>query len=367
MATSGAVRELRPDLAGEVDLVRLSQDGARIAFVLEGGADPGIYAGPVAGPYQRIVAAEGRPVADLALSSSGAHLAYRIPAPEPGGGDRVGWALATAPGERGSLAGSALAWSPTRERLFVGDGYWHRLTRVEPTRREAHALAAFVHTPHAGFAPRIAPSPDGSRVAFTTYNTARDTVYVHSCGRRGQPLDGALPTPAPERAPDGGADEDAGTQLTWIPGASVHVYPLWSPRGGTLALFLVHVEQQKSGLVVVRDLAGDGEIFYEHDAIDGALAPAWSPSGRRFAFYRHETRSPDATHRAAAGALVDGRAGARCHQPEAQALTLLDLGTRTLSRLALPGEALGELRFRGEDELVVDGGRAAYVVGLPPA
>lgn len=156
--------------------------------------------------------------------------------------------------------------------------------------------------PH--FPPHVA---HGRRTAFTCRSVARNVTEVW--------VDDAM--------------------LTEIPGSAVHPCPFWSPDGGTLGLHVVHLEQEKSAILIVPGLKGGGEILYESDLVDLPEPGAWSPSGRSIAFLR--TKSPKHEFTKTGDAQ----------------LVLLDTETGELWPLADPGEVTGRPRFLDDRRLSV--------------
>jgi hypothetical protein len=169
--------------------------------------------------------------------------------------------------------------------------------------------------PH--FESRAAASPEGPRWAFTTRRVreGRTSVWV----------DGEL--------------------LTQVPGTAVHVAPSWSADGRTLALWIVHLEEERSALVLIPDLRGEGEVVYRSDKIDLPEAPAWSPSGRSLAILRTRTPRHEFT---------------KSGDPEA---ILLDAASGEYYPVCLPGEASGPLCW--EDGRTLDAGRRRVRFQVP--
>ena len=180
------------------------------------------------------------------------------------------------------------------------------------------ALARIVHDrddhdPH--FPPHIAVGP---KTAFTCRSVARNVTEVWV--------------------------DDA--RLTEIPGSAVHPCPFWSPDGRTLGLHLVHLEQEKSALLIVPDLKGGGEILYESDLVDLPEPGAWSPSGRSIAFLRTKAPKHEFTKTGDA-------------QP-----VLLNVATGEFCPLTDPGEVSGRPRFLDDRRLSV--GPARFEFDAPP-
>jgi hypothetical protein len=169
-------------------------------------------------------------------------------------------------------------------------------------------LQAFVRgeddgDPH--FPPHVARTVDGRRVAFSTRRVKEGVTRVW-----------------------------VGTKaLTEIPGSAVHPCLFWSPDGRHLGMLVVHLEEERSALIVFRDLQGGGEILHRHELLDGVEAPAWSPSGKSIAFLR--TRNPRHEF-------------TRAGDPE---LVLLDAETGAWHSVSKAGEATGPLIWAGERSL----------------
>ena len=159
------------------------------------------------------------------------------------------------------------------------------------------------------FEPHVAACPDGTRWAFTT-----------------------------RRVEDGLSSVWVDRRLvTEIPGSAVHPCPFWSPDGRQLGLFVVHLEQERSAMILLPDLRGEGEIVYESALVDFPESPAWSPSGRSIAFLR--TRAPRHEF-------------TRTGEPE---VTILDVATGEHFPACGAGEALGPLRWADARTLDVGG------------
>ena len=133
-------------------------------------------------------------------------------------------------------------------------------------------------------------------------------------------------------------DAPGGPKLvTQIPGSQAHVFPFWSPKGGTLGIFIVHLELDRSALIAVPHLDGEGEVLHESELVDGAEAPAWSPSGATIVFQRAE-------------------------QGGARRLAALSVAARTAWPIT---EAAGRPWFLGGGAiLAVDGGAAACTLAV---
>jgi dipeptidyl aminopeptidase/acylaminoacyl peptidase len=315
----------------EVEFVRLSPRGNRIAFVLHSGNAPGIYAGDPGDPVSalRLVEARRHSIDELAWSPDAAHLAYRIGAPL-GAMPQVAWASSTAPGEISRKPGAAFAWTPGGQALIVADVARKLLMRYAIPSGKPTELTELHDDMDPGFPPRIAVSPDGARIAFTSGRAGEDISELIVIERDGKRI---VPTP-----------------VTEIPGASVQVLPFWSPSGPTLAFFAVHEEQQKTALIVLPrlDLEGEGLILYESTFVDPPVTPAWSPSGKSIAFFCVDEED-----------RLDPALGP-CPAPSH--LVLLDAYRESFVAITKPGEIEGQPWFLDDRTLVVDGAGAAYLV-----
>jgi hypothetical protein len=123
----------------------------------------------------------------------------------------------------------------------------------------------------------------------------------------------------------------------------VHILPFWSPKGATLGLFCVHEEQEKTALIVVPRLEGEGVVLYESSLLDPPETPAFAPSGRHIAFFRAEKPPSE-----------DAQGSSR--------LVLLDVRRETFRALSEDDELAGTPHFLDERTLAVDGGSAAHML-----
>jgi hypothetical protein len=176
--------------------------------------------------------------------------------------------------------------------------------------------------PH--FPPHVVVSPDGSKIAFTTRRVDVDICAVWITEKSDQGI--------------------ATTLLTEIPGAAAQVWPFWSPKGVTLGIFIVHLEQEKSAVVLVPKLEGDGLLVYENELLDLPEQPAWSPSGHAIAFFGTEQARHEFTKSGPARLVV------------------LDTQTHARVFVTAPDEVRGRPRFLDGARLAVDGGSSAHVL-----
>ena len=190
------------------------------------------------------------------------------------------------------------------------------LVRCDVRRGKRRALVPYLHHALADLPPALVPAPDGQRLGITCRNALEDVTRVVIVSRR--------------------EGQVVGDVLTWIPGAEQHAFPCWSPQGRSLALWMVNVGLDRTGLVVVKGLAGEGEIFYQRDGLDEPVQPAWEPGGRAI--------------------WLLGAGGQ---------LLRLDLDRRQPEPVGAPGLAGEVLRFGPDGALVLEGGPAVYRLSAP--
>ncbi len=312
-----------------VEHVRVGPRGDRVAFVSPRGPDAGVYTWDAAGGARRIVPLEGFGVEDLAWSPDGQHIAYLRGGGPPGSLGEVGWASSLAAGELGRTAAASFAWTPRGNALIVADPHDRALVRKPTSGEEKQKLADLPDDFDPQNAPKIALSYDGSIIAFTCRRVADEISEVFLVERTASGVDRRL--------------------LTQIPGASVIVRPLWAPRTPTIALYIVHLEQEKSAIVAVPSLEGEGIVLYESDFIEPAERPAWSPTGRTIAFFGVEKARHEFT---------------RTGPPRLFLLTEIASERPTLLPVTAPDELSGGLSFLDERRIAVDGGPVAHLLSF---
>ena len=307
-------RTLAPSGEGATG-VRLLPDGQKIVYLREDDGHAIMVEEPESGWKRRVVASED-PVSALAASPDGEHVAYLLgSALNPPVERMVAWARTTAPREIGRAPGTAFAWSPNKPALYVVDPREQALVRLDVASGKAKRLADVPDDGLASFPARVVVGPEAARIAVVGRRALRDLSEVWILSAEGMSL------------------------LTQVPGAEIHVNPIWSPGGKTIALHIVHPGQEQSAIVIVPKLAGDGELYHEAESLDGAAPPAWSPSSRYLAFFSEG--------------------------PEGLAtLSLLDLETRARTPLLDPGDAADatSIRFADPTRIVLEGGSAAHVL-----
>lgn len=371
----------RVDPRSRSELVRLSPDRKQVAFVRTIGWVASVCVTPVrerspsteddawrglvdedtvdsplaaAEGLVELVRPEAGPVVDLEWSPDGAYLAYRMAGAPPGIDDEIGWVRADEPGELGRSPGTAFSWAPRRPALYVADPGQYVLRRVAVEGGKPRELAELIHYRNPRFWPQVEASPDGSRIAYTTRDERDETTRVWLV--------------------EAGDDGPQTSLVTWIPGVDLHAYLAWSHKGVSLALFVVHEQQHRSGLIVLKQLRGEGKIWYQHEALDGPAPPAWAPDGRSFSLFRRAGPKPAADERNADAALVadpyDPKTiptGAPGQLLGNHALVRLDLATGDVAELAPAGALQGTPRYLDDERLLIDGGRTAHVLQLQVA
>jgi hypothetical protein len=295
--------------------VHLLPGGEKIVYVTESDGFAVMVEDPESGWKRRIASYED-PLSALSVSPDGAHLAYLLgDARNPPTERRVAWARTTAPREVGRAPGTAFGWSPDKAALYVVDPVEKGLVRHDVEKGKSKRLADVTDDGLQGYPARVVVGPEAQRIAVVGRQALRDLTEVWILSNEGMTL------------------------LTQVPGAEIHVHPIWSPGGKTIALHIAHPGQVESAIVIVQKLVGEGELYYESESVDGAIPPAWSPSSRHLAFF------------------PEGPEGL-------PTLSLLDLETRALTAVLDPGEAADAtcIRFADPTHIVLEGGSAAHVL-----
>lgn len=315
-------------------LVRVAPRGDRVAFVIARGPEAGLYVsdaptGQLAalGAPRRIVPIEGFSIDDLTWSPDSQHIAYSRGGGPPGSVGEVGWASAMAEGELGRAVAASHAWTAKGNALLLADPDEKALIRRPVAGGERQSLGPLPDDFDPQNAPKIAVSFDGSLISATCRRTSEDVSEVWIFERKEAGIERAV--------------------LTQIPGASVVVWPLWAPRTPTIALYIIHIEQEKTAIVAVPKLQGEGIVLYESDYLDPALRPAWSPAGKTIAFFGVEKSRHEFT---------------KTGPPRLVLLTDIAKDRPRILPVTAPDEMQGGLSFLDERRIAVDGGPAAHVL-----
>lgn len=149
-------------------------------------------------------------------------------------------------------------------------------------------------------------SPDGSRIAFTTYFEGKPDIYIHSLVTHRRIAFPTYPNTTTTLAwsPDGRqvafsssssrnqeiylADADGSNlrRLTHVP--SVDISPAWNPRTGQQIAFV----SDRGGSPQIYLMDADGANVERLTSGEGyAVTPAWSPNGQMIAFAWQKDRS----------------------------------------------------------------------------
>ena len=295
-------RALRP-AETSATLVRLAPDGERLAYVVD---DAVLVASPGAPGVILGAAEEGFRVHDVGWSPDGARVAW---ATRRADADGIVWrtrfsvtggaspeASVTAAPCRPpapAIAGNAFAWTPQGRALLVADSAAGALLRV-PVGDDGgtvERIAPLFDDGHPRFPPRIAVCSDGTRIAWSCRRVDDRICEVWTLTRGGQPK-----------------------LLTQIPGSQAHVAPFWSPSGTTLGVRVVHLELDKTAIVVVPRLEGEGVIVHVEPVASADAPPAWAPDGATIVFASGDAAAPrlvaiDPSTRALHPPLAEGLAG----------------------------------------------------------
>lgn len=258
-----------------------------------------------------------RALTELSWNASGAYLASIQEIGTTPARRMLSWRDPAFENHAGWFDVHSYAWMPDGKALVAADFGDRKIRRfaADPGSAEPVDIADLKDDGDPLLAPWIAPSPDGRRVAYTSRRVADQVTEIL--------LDGAV--------------------LTQIPGSAVQPAPFWSADGRSLGVHLVHLEQEKSAILIVPNLEGGGELLYASELIDQPGPGAWSPSGRSIAFFRTKTPKHEFT---------------KTGEPQ---LVILDVASGELWPLTQPGQASGRPRFLDDRRLLVDGGRSAHL------
>ncbi len=330
-----ARQELSPPApsGATVRLVRVSPDGQRIAYHRDDGTESAVYVCAVdalAGDTDsatKLVALGNDGVDELSWSPDGTHLAYVTGGLLPTGLERwVGWTGSTKPGEIGRTPGAAHGWTPGKPALVVTDLTERAVFHFNLTTGDKLVVGEILDDGDVDLPPSVAVGSDGQHIAVSC-RRAHDQATEIWIFRR-----------------DAGGI--ASRLLTQIPGSTVRAHPFWSPKGKTLGLRVVHLTQEQSATIAVRQLKGDGEILHHHELLDAPFPPSWAAGGRWIALFVAQARAP-----------LPGAFGP-------QQLSIIDVHQRQVFPLLEPGDAAGAPHFVGSSQLAVDGGPTAMLLDL---
>ena len=321
-------RKLVPALAkgSEIGAVRLSPDGARLAFWCADAGPPGVYVASADSLQDGkcLVPSDGWTAGEIRWSPDGKSVAFTASSGPPPGELRIGWVGAEGAWVPEWLVGMSFAWAPRGKTLFTADVPNQIIWRHDVGSGKAGALGWFEDDGDPHFPPRIVPSPEGDRVAVTTRrvqgNLTRAWIFE-------------------------GEGQDASIRLlTEVPGASSHVLPFWSPNGTNIGLRIINLETQESQITVFRGLQGEGTFLHGRELVDEAAPAVWLPGGRWIAFLKTLKPAHEFTRSGPQSLAVLDRSGADCYEP--------------------PGLGVieGEPRCVGESSVVIDGRGSATVL-----
>jgi hypothetical protein len=307
-----------------IRLCRASPTDHRLAYVREDGAEgeTGIWIASASDALSAKLIVPMKPgrIEDLAFSPDGSRFAYRV-APLLGARGTVGWAYVDKPGESNRVDGSGFCWTPGGKAILVADPWKKTLFRYGMENEDPRKLGLLEDDADPSFPVRISVSPDGAYIAYTAGRHNEDVSEVWLIQREKDVLKGSI--------------------LTEMPGASVHILPFWSPKGRTLGLYCVHEEQEKTAIIVVPQLDGEGLVLYESGLLDPVETPAFSPSAHYIAFFRRESPGDD-------------------QREGPSKLTFLDVRRETFTALSETDELAGTPRFYNENTLTIDGGAITH-------
>jgi hypothetical protein len=225
------------------------------------------------------------------------------------------------PGEIRRVDGSGFSWTPGGNALLIADPWKKTLFRYGMDGDDPRKLGLLEDDADLSFPVQISVSPDGASIVYTAGRHNEDVSEVWLIQREKDVLKGSI--------------------LTEMPGAGVHILPFWSPKGRTLGLYCVHEEQEKTAIIVIPQLEGEGLVLYESGLLDPVETPAFSPSAHYIAFFRRETPSTD---------LHEG----------SSKLVFLDVRRETFAALSEADELMGTPRFYSEKTLTIDGGAVTH-------
>ncbi len=310
--------------AAQVRLCRVAPSGHRLVYVREDGGEgeTGLWVADAfdAASARLLMPMKPGLIEDVAFSPDGSRIAYRVAA-LLGARSTVGWANVDKPGEEKRVDGTGFSWTPGGNAILVADPWKKTLYRYGLDDSEPRKLGLLEDDADPSFPAQISVSPDGAHIAYTAGRHSENVSEVWLIEREKDVLKGSI--------------------LTEIPGDSVHILPFWSPKGRTLGLYCVHEEQEKTAIIVVPQLEGEGLVLYESSLLDPVVVPAFSPSAHYIAFFRRD--APGNEYRDGPSKLV-----------------FLDVRRETFTALSEADELEGSPHFFDDRTLIVDGGAVTH-------
>ncbi len=323
-------RKLVPALAqgSEIGAVRLSPDGARLAFWCADADPPGIYAvnADTAQGSKCLVPSDGWTASEIRWSPDGKHVAFTASSGPPPGELKIGWVSAEGAWVPEWGDGMSFVWGPRGHALFTANVPTQLVSCRDVASGKTHALGWFEDDGDPHFPPHLAPSPHGGRVAVTTRRVQGNFTRVWIYEGKGQHASIRL--------------------LTEVAGAGSHVLPFWSPDGKDLGLRIIDLGRQESQITVFKGLQGQGAFLHGRELVDDAVPAVWLPGGRWIAFLQTLKPSHEFT------------------KSGPQSLALLE--ARGPDYYEPPGLGVleGEPRRGGKSGIVIDGGGLATVLNF---
>ncbi len=321
--------------------IRISPDKKRIAYFARFPPNSGlvniICIEPAGGTGQGIIKIElvTGMASDLRWSPDGAHLACCLNDPKTTPCTPLGIAWITncrdpAGPQRaaGQTHGMSFAWMPTNEELAVASSAFLRIINIQ--KNSEKKIADLHDDGDPLFPPKVAVSPDGNRIAYTTRRTDENISRVWIANL---------------------TDERWGSiLLTSYPGAFVFLSPFWSPDSMTLGLHVVHPKMEKSEIAIFPNLSGEGEIVYRNNLLNPVHEPSYVPSGNGIIFYHAAQPSYQYTKAGPAHLAL---------------LVLCGNSPAGMHILTEPSDNNVWLRFIDTRQLAVDGADAVFLLNLP--
>lgn len=335
---------------GQIERLRVSPDGRKIAYVRVTSPDATLevasWKGPGPASLVRTWPLGSRRARAVSWAPESDALAVTLGAADPlDAAETIGVVDVSSDALR-EQPGRTAVWLPHRRGLILAHTDNREIRRWDLDGEEPEPLHQFTGDP---VAPALALSPDGSVLVFTTEQAKRSVSEVWTL-----PLDAA------------GAPAAAVRLLTQVPGADALIAPFFAPTGLSLGLLVVHPTWHKTGIVVVPDLEGDGEVLYEAAGLDAPIAPAWSATGGALFFFR---ATPSDDEPAPEGDEAPTETTYELTELDPQSLTMMSLALDSTGPATEPTTSASppnDVRFLDDGSLVVDGGQEATLLELAP-